>query len=186
MHSRENIFNIYTDEPYLAWTTYVLSQKSLPQVISTSYGDDEQTVPLAYAKRVCNDFAQLGARGITLVFSSGDGGAGGIAGEDASACISNDGKKTFKFLPSFPASCPYVTAAGATQGFEPETSASRPAGALGPDDKPHGYYASGSGFSEYFSRPSYQDKVVPKYVKGMKGEHKGLFNPGKSRASLPL
>jgi len=165
------------NEPYLVWVNYVLAQKSLPQVISTSYGDDEQTVPYDYAKRVCNGFAQLGARGVSMLFSSGDGGAGDAAGDDASACISNDGKKTFKFLASFPPSCPYITAVGATQGFEPETSAARPANGLGPDGKPHGYYASGSGFSEYFPRPSYQDDVVPQYVKNMKGEHKGLFNP---------
>jgi tripeptidyl-peptidase-1 len=167
------------NEPYLTWVNYVLAQKSLPQVISTSYGDDEQTVPQDYAKRVCNDFAQLGARGISLLFSSGDGGAGGIAGDDATSCISNDGKNTTKFLPSFPPSCPYVTVVGATQGFEPETSASRPANSLGPDGKVHAYYASGSGFSDHFSRPSYQNGVVPAYVKSMKGEHKGLFNPGK-------
>lgn len=65
------------NEPYLTWVNYALSQKSLPQVISTSYSDDEQTVPLDYAQRVCKSFAQLGARGITLLFGSGDGGAGG-------------------------------------------------------------------------------------------------------------
>jgi tripeptidyl-peptidase-1 len=153
------------NEPYLAWVTYALKQKNLPQVISTSYGDDEQTVPMAYAKRVCSDFAQLGARGITLLFSSGDGGAGNIAGNDGSVCISNDGKNTTKFIASFPASCPYVTTVGATQGFQPETAAYRPANSLGPDGKLHGYYASGSGFSEYFPRPAYQDKAVKPYLK---------------------
>jgi tripeptidyl-peptidase-1 len=59
----------------------------IPQVISTSYGDDEQSVPLAYATRVCQQFAQLGARGITLFFSSGDYGVG--SGDDA-ACLQND------------------------------------------------------------------------------------------------
>jgi tripeptidyl-peptidase-1 len=106
------------NEPYLTWANYVLSQPSLPQVISTSYGDDEQTVPEDYARRVCNSFAQLGARGISLLFSSGDGGVGDIAGDDVEECISNDGKNTTKFIPSFPVSCPYVTSVGATQGFE--------------------------------------------------------------------
>jgi tripeptidyl-peptidase-1 len=136
------------NEPYLTWVNYVLSQPFVPQVISTSYGDDEQTVPEDYARRVCNSFAQLGARGISLLFGSGDGGAGDIAGNDAEACISNDGKNTTKFIASFPVSCPYVTGVGATQNFEPEVAAYRPAGSLGPDGKLHGYYASGSGFSE--------------------------------------
>lgn len=65
------------NEPYLTWVNYVLSQPSPPQVISTSYADDEQTVPLDFATRVCQSFAQLGARGHTLLFGSGDGGAGG-------------------------------------------------------------------------------------------------------------
>jgi tripeptidyl-peptidase I len=65
-----------TNEPYLTWVQYVLSHPNPPQVISTSYDDDEQTVPLSFAKSVCNSFAQLGARGVSLLFASGDGGVG--------------------------------------------------------------------------------------------------------------
>ena len=44
------------NEPYLNYYQYLLAQNNsaLPQVISNSYGDDEQTVPEAYARRVCN------------------------------------------------------------------------------------------------------------------------------------
>lgn len=89
-----------TNEPYLDWLNYVLALNSTPQVISTSYGDDEQTVPLSYATSVCNGFAQLGARGVTLLFSSGDNGVGAKAD-----CFTNDGKNTSSFLPAFPAGC---------------------------------------------------------------------------------
>lgn len=65
-----------TNEPYLAWVQHVLAHPNPPQVISTSYDDDEQTVPLSYAKAVCNSFAQLGARGVSLLFASGDDGVG--------------------------------------------------------------------------------------------------------------
>lgn len=34
------------NEPYLNWVQYVLSQSSVPNVISTSYDDDEQSVPI--------------------------------------------------------------------------------------------------------------------------------------------
>jgi tripeptidyl-peptidase-1 len=80
------------NEPYLAFLQSVLklSQKDLPQVISTSYGENEQSVPKSYALSVCNLFAQLGSRGVSVIFSSGDSGTG-------SACISNDGKNTTKF-----------------------------------------------------------------------------------------
>jgi len=163
-----------TNEPYLVWANYVSNQKDVPQVISSSYGDDEQTVPKSYATRVCQQFAQLGARGISLLVSSGDGALGGL---DDEACYSNDGKNTSTFLPAFPASCPYVTTVGATMEFEPEQPAFRLPGG-GPDGRYHGYYASGSGFSYYFPRPKYQDGTVDKYVKNLpKGLYKGRFNP---------
>lgn len=164
-----------TNEPYLTWVNYVLGKKDLPQVISSSYGDDEQTVPNSYAQRVCKSFAQLGARGISLLCSSGDGGLGG---QDDSACFTNDGKNTSTFLPAFPASCPYVTTVGATMAFEPELPAYREPG-IGPDGRNHGFYASGSGFSYYFDRPWYQNGVVDKYVASLDGLHEGLYNCGK-------
>ena len=33
-----------TNEPYLDWLNYILGQPTIPQTITTSYGDDEQTV----------------------------------------------------------------------------------------------------------------------------------------------
>jgi hypothetical protein len=88
-----------TNEPYLDWLNFVMSQKTIPQTISTSYGDDEQTVPLDYATSVCNMFARLGAMGVSVLFSSGDSGVGG------GSCHLNDGKGSKKFIPAFPASC---------------------------------------------------------------------------------
>jgi tripeptidyl-peptidase-1 len=74
----DNFTIINSNEPYQEWINYLLSrkQKDLPLIISTSYGDDEQTVPRSYAKRVCAGFAQLGARGISMLFSTGDYGVG--------------------------------------------------------------------------------------------------------------
>jgi tripeptidyl-peptidase-1 len=63
-----------TNEPYLDWLNFILNQTTIPQTFSTSYGDDEQTVPLDYANSVCNGFATLGARGVSIMFSSGDAG----------------------------------------------------------------------------------------------------------------
>ncbi|CAG8950296.1 hypothetical protein HYFRA_00006789 [Hymenoscyphus fraxineus] len=159
-----------TNEPYMVWLNYILAQKSIPQVISTSYGDDEQTVPQAYAERVCKQFAQLGARGVSVLFASGDRGVGLNA-----TCFSNDDKKTYKFLPSFPAGCPYVTTVGATHNFEPEVVAYR-AGNTRPDGTFREVYSSGGGFSEYFPRPKYQEKVVSQYVKELNGTYAGLYN----------
>ncbi|KAK5958174.1 hypothetical protein OHC33_000015 [Knufia fluminis] len=151
-----------TNEPYLVWLEYVLGQQEVEQTISTSYGDDEQTVPQSYAQAVCEGFAQLGLRGVSVLFSSGDFGVG-----SNDTCYSNDGKNTSMFLPAFPASCPYITAVGGTRGY-PEVVAY---------DTRNGY-VSGSGFSNYFAQPAYQKDsgVVDKYVESLNGEYDGLYN----------
>ena len=151
-------------EPYLTFLNYILARDNVPNVISTSYGEDEQDVPASYARRVCNGFAQLGARGVSVLFSSGDFGVGG------GKCVSNDGTKTRRFLPHFPASCPWVTSVGATQNFNPEIAVTQ--------------YASGGGFSNYFNAPKYQKETVSAYVAGLDGLYEGLFNrDGRSGAS---
>ncbi|KAH7310279.1 peptidase S8/S53 domain-containing protein [Rhexocercosporidium sp. MPI-PUGE-AT-0058] len=150
-----------TNEPYLDWLQFMLGLESVPQVISTSYGDDEQTVPLSFATAVCNGFAQLGARGVSLLFASGDNGVGSNGD-----CVSNDGKNTNTFLPIFPGSCPFVTTVGGTMRINPEVVAFNPGN----------NYASGGGFSNYFSRPAYQDAVVPAYITSLGDQFKGLYN----------
>lgn len=174
-----------TNEPYLVWLNYMLALKKVPPVVSTSYADDEQTVPIAYAKRVCESFAQLGARGVSILFASGDRGVG-----VNDTCISNDGKNTTMFIPAFPPSCPYVTVVGATHEFQPEVVAFR-AAAYNPDGSVAKLvYASGGGFGNYFDTPKYQKDVVTQYVKGLEGEFDGLYNKSKfivllSKCSLP-
>ncbi|KAF8903507.1 peptidase S8/S53 domain-containing protein [Gymnopilus junonius] len=123
-----------TNEPYLDLLNFLQNQLTIPQTLSTSYGDDEQTVPFDYATSVCNMFATLGSRGTTVFFSSGDYGVGG------SDCLKNDGSETVLFQPDFPASCPFVTTVGATTSINPEVAAS----------------FSGGGFSQYFAAPTYQ------------------------------
>ncbi|KAL8769239.1 MAG: hypothetical protein Q9209_004740 [Squamulea sp. 1 TL-2023] len=134
---------ITSNEPYLEYYNYLLSlpNSELPQVISNSYGDDEQTVPPAYATRVCNMIGQLGLRGISVVQSSGDTGIG-------APCQSNDGKRIPQFTPQFPATCPFITAVGGTQSINPEIA----------------WVDSSGGFSNYFQQPSYQASAVSNYL----------------------
>ncbi|CAM1500639.1 Fc.00g098010.m01.CDS01 [Cosmosporella sp. VM-42] len=142
-------------EPWLEFATYLLNlpDKDLPQVVSVSYGVNEQHVPKTYAKEVCNMFGQLGTRGVSVVVASGDFGPG-------FSCQSNDGKNTTKFLPGFPAACPYVTSVGGTESNSPEVAT----------------YLSGGGFSEYWSRPNWQDKAIDKYLRKYGDEWKGYYN----------
>ena len=152
-----------TNEPYLAWLSYVLStsDEEIAKVISTSYDDDEQAVPFTYARRACNELAQLGARGVSLFFASGDYGVG-----PSGSCFSNNGSDAATFLPQFPSSCPFVTSVGATMDFNPEIVASHRSG-----------FSSGGGFSQYFARPDYQNSAVTAYMAGLNGSSSGLYNP---------
>lgn len=144
------------NEPYLDFLHYILSlpDSDLPTTLTTSYGEDEQSVPEPYTNMTCSLFAQLGARGVSVLFSSGDTGPG-------SACQSNDGKNTTRLLPIFPAACPYVTSVGGTYHVQPEI-------AIG--------FSSG-GFSDRFPRPAYQDAAVTTYLNSIGDTFKGLYNP---------
>ncbi|KAE8378043.1 peptidase S8/S53 domain-containing protein [Aspergillus bertholletiae] len=132
------------NEPYLEYYEYLLAKPNseLPQVISNSYGEPEQTVPEYYARRVCNLIGLMGLRGITVLESSGDTGIG-------SACMSNDGTDTPEFTPIFPATCPFITSVGGTQAYAPEVA----------------WEASSGGFSNYFGRAWYQDSAIRKYLR---------------------
>ncbi|KAJ7834704.1 subtilisin-like protein, partial [Mycena olivaceomarginata] len=115
-----------------------------PTVLTVSYDLPESDFSSVTKQRICNAAMVLGNMGISVVFASGDRGSGGL-GDTASSC------GTTKFEVSFPASCPYVTAVGATtqtSGTSPENGAS----------------LSGGGFSSFFARPSYQNTLVGSYL----------------------
>ncbi|EFW18207.1 hypothetical protein D8B26_005045 [Coccidioides posadasii str. Silveira] len=144
------------NEPYMDQLEYLmgLPDKDLPTVLTTSYGETEQSVPELYARATCNEFAKLTARGVSIIFSSGDTGVG-------SACTSNDGKNRTVFNPIFPASCPFVTAVGGTHSRNPERAVGFSAG----------------GFSNYFKRPGWQDEAVTKYLSNLGTTWEGYYNP---------
>lgn len=129
--------------PYLPYYQYLLSQNNsdLPYVISNSYGDIENTVPLKYAKRVCNLIGMMGMRGRSILESSGDLGVGAV-------CLTSQGPRARQFDAVFPATCPYITSVGGLQFYNPENA----------------WNASSGGFSMYFTQPSYQKTSVNTYL----------------------
>ncbi|KAK5627564.1 hypothetical protein RRF57_003279 [Xylaria bambusicola] len=143
-----------SNEPYLEFLTYLLDQpdSALPQTLSTSYGEEEQSVPADYALKVCNMFMQLGARGVSVLFSSGDSGPG-------DSCIRVTDRAPY-FQPTFPGSCPYITSVGATRGVSPEAAVS---------------FSSG-GFSTLHARPSWQDSAVNSYLSSIGKTYSSFFN----------
>ncbi|QGI64258.1 hypothetical protein CEK26_008212 [Fusarium fujikuroi] len=137
-------------ENWLGLAEYLLNlpDKKLPQVVSISWGNYEQHIPKTYARQVCNKFGQIGTRGVSILVAAGNFGVG-------VSCQSNDGKNTTKFLPTWPSVCPYVTSVGGTESNNPERAW------LDTEYDQSG----GGGFSDLFSRPAYQDKVVKDYLK---------------------
>lgn len=124
----------------------LLAQDTVPQVLSTSYGLGEASMSADVANSMCQAYMQLGARGVSILFSSGDVGVG------PSTCSG-------EFQPMFPSGCPYLTSVGSTDGV-PETAAS---------------FSSG-GFSNIFPVPDYQSSAVSNYLSQLGSTNSGLFN----------
>ncbi|KZT28047.1 family S53 protease [Neolentinus lepideus HHB14362 ss-1] len=137
-------------EGFLDIVNYLLSMDQPQQVLTTSYGQNENTMSRSLANNLCNAYMQLGARGTSILFASGDGG---VSGSQSGSCGS-------KFVPTFPSGCPYLTSVGATTGINPEVAAS---------------FSSG-GFSNYWGVPSYQQSVVSSYISGLGSTNKGKYN----------
>ena len=125
-------------------------------VISISYGGQEADLPASYQQRQCSEFMKLGMQGISILVSSGDSGVAGPAGDDnADGCLGPTGAI---FSPDFPATCPYLTTAGAT--FLP------PGGDVTKDQEVAvTRFPSGGGFSNIYPIPSYQASAVANYFK---------------------
>ncbi|EJD36853.1 subtilisin-like protein [Auricularia subglabra TFB-10046 SS5] len=141
-------------DSFLDTITALIDADAPPQVMTTSYGEGESDAGPDLADALCNAYMQLGARGVSIVFASGDSGVGDAQG----TC-----RKTF--APTFPSGCPYITSVGSTQGFAPETAAA---------------FSSG-GFSDLFAMPDYQAAAVSKYLAQLGDTYAGRFNP-KGRA----
>ncbi|KAM4683271.1 tripeptidyl-peptidase 1 isoform 1-T1 [Amazona ochrocephala] len=144
-----------SQEPFLAWLLLLSNMSSLPWVHSVSYGDDEDSLSVAYMERVNVEFMKAAARGLTILFASGacwcwyrrwcwcDDGAG---------CRRvRSGNHTFR--PSFPASSPYVTTVGGTTFKNPFLVTSEVTD-----------YISGGGFSNVFPMPQYQATAVGQFL----------------------
>ncbi|PIL33245.1 hypothetical protein GSI_04695 [Ganoderma sinense ZZ0214-1] len=134
---------------FLDVINFLLDEDEPPYVLTTSYGQDEHTMSQKLAQNLCNAYAQLGTRGVSILFASGDGG---VAGSHSNTCTT--------FIPTFPSGCPYMTSVGATSGINPESAAS---------------FSSG-GFSNYFSAPDYQSSAISSYLSALGSTNEGKFN----------
>ncbi|XP_054653099.1 tripeptidyl-peptidase 1 isoform X2 [Dunckerocampus dactyliophorus] len=133
-----------SQEPFLQWMVLLSNMSDLPWVHTISYGDDEDSLSTAYMQRINTEFMKAGIRGISLLFASGDSGAG----------CRHMAKEQNSFRPSFPASSPYVTTVGGTSFKNPFKLTYEVTD-----------YISGGGFSNVFRMPDYQASAVAGYLK---------------------
>lgn len=135
-------------EGFLDIINFLLGESNPPHVLTTSYGQNENTISSSLANQLCTAYQQLGARGTSILFASGDGG---VSGSQSGRCTT--------FLPTFPSGCPFMTSVGATTGV-PETAAT---------------FSSG-GFSNVFTQPSYQTTAVNAFLTKLGTTNSGKFN----------
>ncbi|KZP17031.1 family S53 protease [Athelia psychrophila] len=136
------------NQGFLDTITTLLAETSPPLVLTTSYGlPVESDLSRSLSIALCNAYMQLTARGVSILFATGDGG---VAASPDANCTT--------FQPSFP-TCPYVTLVGATSGV-PETGADLSAG----------------GFSNYFGTTSWQADDVAGYLEILGTEYSGKYN----------
>jgi len=138
-------------EPFLDWVIGLESLSEIPYVHTVSYGDDEPSVTFSYAKRVDEEFRKIATRGISILFASGDDGAGCQSG----------GKR---FMPNWPASSPYVTAVGGTS-LDPFLTGHE-----------HTNYISGGGFSDRYPAQDWQKDAISSYIKKAKLPDQSFWN----------
>lgn len=172
------------EEPFLTWVMKMSNMTDAPLVNSVSYADDEGHFTAEYLARLNLEFMKLGARGISVLFASGDNGIG-------SENISKDPSLCRTSTPSFPSSSPYVTSVGGTQLTDEGTSVcSRVTHGLhmgcttiterGCSSATGGVITSGGGFSNAFPRPAYQNDHVQNYLSAPNAQlpkSQGFFNP---------
>jgi subtilase family serine protease len=145
----------------ISWGWSEADQCSIDQDCSNMGINSQQ-----YVDRVNTEFQKIGARGITLLVSSGDSGCHGRT--DGGCALS-------VFKPDFPGCSPYVTSVGATQLSATQTSstaepvcASYVCGLAGTEAAVSydvSGFTSGGGFSNYAPLQDYQKDAVNAYFK---------------------
>jgi tripeptidyl-peptidase-1 len=141
-------FNFWQD--LTTWTQEIDNETNPPYIHSVSYGEQGDYPSDAYRSRLNQEFQKLGTRGLTIVFASGDDGAGcqgAGTSDEPNLCDCT-------FYPSFPATCPYVLTVGATKFLTGTTGAEGAVVA----------FKSGGGFSQYFPPGSYQTTAIAAYL----------------------
>ncbi|KAG8453089.1 hypothetical protein GDO86_004777, partial [Hymenochirus boettgeri] len=60
-----------SQEPFLEWMILLSNMSSVPWVHTISYGDDEDSLSIAFMQRINVEFMKAAVRGLTILFASG-------------------------------------------------------------------------------------------------------------------
>jgi len=187
-------------DPFLAWILAVADMTNPPLSNSLSWGTIENLESSAVMHAFNTEALLLAAQGVTILVSSGDNGAPNSAftydGEAVCLCNYDSGSSSVAwggtaatnsnqwsgigYFPSFPATSPYVTAVGATQGPEsgqPETVCQSQNG---------GVITSGGGFSTLFPTPAWQQEVITEYLSYNSPKQSGYNMHGRGYPDIAL
>jgi len=136
--------------PFEDWIEQVAATENPPLVNSISYGGPEPLMAASVLDTFNTEAMKLGVQGVSIFVSSGDDG---VAGNEARGNISACG-----YTPSFPATSPYITAVGATQGGPVGGEEVACSGNTG------GVITTGGGFSTHYDQPDWQASAVATFL----------------------
>lgn len=164
----QNVPTIYyydlSDDFLLTWAEDLLNMANPPLINSISYAEYEAVLSEDYVQTFETSAMKLAAMGVTIFAASGDDGVGGwLVRQNISYC---------GYFPMWPATSPYVTAVGGTQG--PESNQPD----VGCSSKTGGVITSGGGFSNLYPTPTWQyGPVLGSYFSEINlNEPEGDFN----------
>lgn len=126
----------------LDWANKITGMLDAPLVHSVSYGNDEkQQSGTDYMYAVNTAFLKAGARGLSILFASGDQG---VCGREGCGFL----RRFQRFKPDFPGGSPYHTSVGGTDFVTQEIGEEKV------------WSNGGGGFSDHFGIPAYQAEMV--------------------------
>merc|ERR1712028_279673 len=132
------------------WIVALSANPSPPSINSISYGAPETAIDASTLNSFNTEAMKLGVQGVSIFVSSGDDGAPGSGARgNAGGC---------GYEPSFPATSPYITAVGATQGGPTGGEEVACSGNTG------GTITTGGGFSTNFEQPEWQADAVAEFL----------------------
>jgi tripeptidyl-peptidase-1 len=177
--------NFSASDIYMDTTKYPVLGPRAPWVISVSYGGPEQFQATSSMDLFDVAACFLGLMGTTMMVSSGDDGSttsGARPGGDYGSSMCNN------YFPSYPASSPYVTTVGATQGPEDKYY---PYGEVVCSSRSGALITSSGGFSYHYTAKDWQVGAIDHYFNALNSSmqhiQRNLPRPGYNRqgAGIP-